>query len=71
MEDSCEFDVRLVYLAIHHILKHRGHFLLENFEIREDGAVGFEEAMADLGNVFGQFWIDPYLWKTMMPVRKY
>ena len=55
MEDSCEFDVRLVYLAIHHILKHRGHFLLENFEIREDGAVGFEEAMADLGNVLGQF----------------
>lgn len=55
MDDSCEFDVRLVYLAIHHILKHRGHFLLENFEIREDGAVGFEEAMADLGNVLGQF----------------
>lgn len=24
------FDVRLVYLALHHILKHRGHFLFEN-----------------------------------------
>ena len=27
IEDSSPFDVRLVYLAIHHILKNRGHFL--------------------------------------------
>ncbi len=27
MEEDGPFDVRLVYLALHHILKHRGHFL--------------------------------------------
>lgn len=30
MSQSHPFDVRLVYLALHHILKHRGHFLFEN-----------------------------------------
>lgn len=29
IEGKKEFDVRLVYLAIHHILKKRGHFLFE------------------------------------------
>jgi CRISPR-associated endonuclease Csn1 len=29
IEDPNPFDVRLVYLAIHHIIKHRGHFLFE------------------------------------------
>ena len=27
MTENSKFDIRLVYLAIHHILKHRGHFL--------------------------------------------
>lgn len=29
IEGKKEFDVRLVYLGIHHILKKRGHFLFE------------------------------------------
>lgn len=29
IENTAPHDVRLVYLAIHHILKHRGHFLFE------------------------------------------
>ena len=29
MESDQPHDVRLVYLAIHHILKYRGHFLFE------------------------------------------
>lgn len=29
IENKKEYDVRLVYLAIHNILKHRGHFLFE------------------------------------------
>ena len=29
------FDVRLVYLAIHHILKHRGHFLFDSLASEE------------------------------------
>ncbi len=27
IQDKKEFDLRLVYLAIHHMMKHRGHFL--------------------------------------------
>ena len=30
IEDKKEFDIRLVYLAIHHILKKRGHFLFQD-----------------------------------------
>ena len=29
LEENGPFDVRLVYLALHHIIKNRGHFLLE------------------------------------------
>ena len=41
IEDSSPFDVRLVYLAIHHILKNRGHFLygdlpLETISLERD-----------------------------------
>lgn len=32
MESSEPKDVRLVYLAVHHIIKHRGHFLFANLE---------------------------------------
>jgi len=34
IDDSYEDDIRLVYLAIHHILKHRGNFIFEgqNFD---------------------------------------
>lgn len=29
VEDKRKYDIRLIYLAIHHILKYRGHFLYE------------------------------------------
>ncbi|MEG1459352.1 MAG: type II CRISPR RNA-guided endonuclease Cas9, partial [Acetivibrio sp.] len=29
LQDGKKFDIRLVYLALHHLLKHRGHFLFE------------------------------------------
>ena len=44
------FDVRLVYLAVHHILKHRGHFLFDSFQVDENGASGFEECFGAFGN---------------------
>ena len=50
MTENHPFDVRLVYLAIHHILKHRGHFLFENFQVDENGVSGFEESFAAFGN---------------------
>lgn len=50
MTENRVFDVRLVYLAIHHILKHRGHFLFDNFQVDENGASGFEESFGAFGN---------------------
>ena len=51
MKEDRAFDVRLVYLAIHHIMKHRGHFLFDNFKIDEKGMSGFEEGFAAFGSV--------------------
>ena len=44
MENPKEHDIRLIYLAIHHILKNRGHFLIDGDLSRatEFGAV-FEQ----------------------------
>lgn len=50
MTENHPFDARLVYLAIHHILKHRGHFLFENFQIDEKGTSGFDESFAAFGS---------------------
>lgn len=50
MTENHPFDVRLVYLAIHHILKHRGHFLFDHFQVDENGVSGFEESFAAFGN---------------------
>lgn len=50
MTENHPFDVRLVYLAIHHILKHRGHFLFENFQTDEQGTSGFDESFAAFGS---------------------
>ena len=36
-----KFDIRLIYLAIAHILKHRGNFLYENLKI-EDNKIDFK-----------------------------
>ena len=45
MDDPSSHDVRLVYLAIAHILKHRGHFLAD---IQAEGSgQSFEELLSD------------------------
>ncbi len=41
-----KFDIRVIYLAVHHIIKYRGHFLFEGQDIKK--VPSFEE-------VFGQF----------------
>lgn len=48
MTEDGPFDVRLVYLAVHHIIKHRGHFLFDSFAAGPDGLPGSEEAFAAL-----------------------
>lgn len=54
MTENHPFDVRLVYMAIHHILKHRGHFLFENFQTDEKGTSGFDESFAAFGSALDQ-----------------
>ena len=44
-DGSQHFDIRLYFLAIQHILKHRGHFLIE----------GKFQAGSDFGKIFTQF----------------
>jgi len=40
IENKKEYDIRLLYLAIHHIIKYRGHFLYEGQDISSEGDVG-------------------------------
>ena len=47
MFEDRPFDVRLVYLAVHHILKKRGHFLFDGVTLED---VTFESCMAALGD---------------------
>lgn len=44
MEEDGPFDVRLVYLAVHHIIKHRGHFLFDSFTVGKNGLPDSTEA---------------------------
>ena len=46
IEGKKEYDIRLFYLAIHHILKHRGHFLFEGSNI--ESVASFENVYFDL-----------------------
>lgn len=45
MTQEGPFDVRLVYLALHHIFKHRGHFLLGDMKLED---VTFENSLKEL-----------------------
>lgn len=46
IENSDKKDIRLIYLAIHHIIKHRGHFLFEGRKI--DVVPSFETVFEEL-----------------------
>lgn len=46
LHEDRKFDLRLIYLAIHHILKHRGHFLFEG-EMNKEG---------NFKDIFDTFW---------------
>lgn len=53
MENSSAHDIRLVYLAIAHILKHRGHFL-SNIDVNGKGE-SFEELIGQLLTIWNSF----------------
>lgn len=46
IEGDQQYDVRLVYLAVHHILKHRGHFLFQGQSL--DEIKSFDNVYEDL-----------------------
>ncbi|MCI8609882.1 MAG: type II CRISPR RNA-guided endonuclease Cas9, partial [Firmicutes bacterium] len=49
--DSCQpHDIRLVYLAIHHIIKHRGHFLYEG-TFQDVADISLSEMMEELVSI--------------------
>lgn len=49
-------DIRLVYLALHHIIKHRGHFLFEGQDFST--ATSFEVIFQELMNTLKDYEID-------------
>ncbi len=54
--ENKQYDVRLVYLACHHIIKHRGHFLFEgsSFNVGSDFKVAWEHLVKAVEDVFGE-----------------
>ncbi len=48
IENNKPHDIRLVFLAIHHIIKNRGHFLFN--ELSSDGIRIFSEVYSDIEN---------------------
>ncbi len=53
LSDGAHFDLRLYFLAIHHILKNRGHFLLEG-ELKNGGG-DFNEFYDELKDIADNF----------------
>lgn len=48
IENKTPHDIRLVYLALHHIIKHRGHFLFDNLGDDFESINSFEKLYEDL-----------------------
>ncbi len=48
LDSTQPHDVRLVYLALAHIIKHRGHFLFDSETLGADGMPVFEEVWNEL-----------------------
>lgn len=60
IEGNRQYDIRLVYLALHHIIKHRGHFLFEGQEMKNVTSFDnvYEELIQCLGDNFDRVDID-------------
>ncbi|MCR6546737.1 type II CRISPR RNA-guided endonuclease Cas9 [Dehalobacterium formicoaceticum] len=57
IDNEEEFDVRLVYLAVHHIIKSRGHFLFEGQNM--ESITSFPKVFNDLKvHLYDEFQID-------------
>lgn len=67
MEQDGPFDVRLVYLAVHHIMKYRGHFLYDDMSVQEDS---LESGLERLRQAVESLWEKPLVWKDAGEVEK-
>lgn len=48
-----KFDIRLIYLAMHHIIKYRGHFLNQaNVQDFKGGKIDLEKSFKALNDIF-------------------
>lgn len=56
IHNSEKADVRLVYLALHHIIKHRGHFLFEGQDFNT--ATSFDVIFEELINTLSDYGIE-------------
>ncbi|MGN1337829.1 MAG: type II CRISPR RNA-guided endonuclease Cas9 [Candidatus Coprovivens sp.] len=54
INDDCQVDIRLVYLAIHHMIKYRGNFLyaIDNFNV---SSLNIEEKIREVMDSFVNF----------------
>lgn len=54
MENTDTHDIRLVYLALHHLIKYRGHFLIDgNLSSAKSFSAVFEQMMIAIGDELG------------------
>lgn len=58
IESKDEHDVRLVYLALSHIIKNRGHFLFDSAELGKNGLPDFESIWNELCDTVNDFFED-------------
>lgn len=54
VDKKSQADLREIYLAVHHIMKYRGHFLFEEFSLESDN---FEEVLKDFVDKFNQYFV--------------
>ena len=56
IENTEKHDVRLVFLAVHHIIKHRGHFLFDSLDV--DGIKDFNSVFEVMTNYINDNYLD-------------
>ncbi|MEG0771083.1 MAG: type II CRISPR RNA-guided endonuclease Cas9, partial [Clostridia bacterium] len=71
-DKKTKFDIRLIYLAVHHIIKHRGHFIYEGkeFKIGDSFDSIFEDALASLRNIDIDFSVEKEDYKKISDILK-
>lgn len=67
IENPGPFDVRLVYLAIHHIMKNRGHFLYGDLDV---GSISLDSGFRRLNRAMEAEFDTAFIQPDMMQLRE-